>query len=333
MTARVDRRGVLAGIAVLLGGCATQRGWGPGSGVNPFGNLGIAAAYGPISDHGHEIPGLDLTRIDPGLLRQQVAFAGPYRPGTIVVNIGERHLYFVEPGGSAMRYSVGVGREEALNFRGSAVIRRKAEWPHWTPTADMIRRMPIYAHYTSGLPGGIDNPLGARALYLYRGNQDTYFRLHGTTEPETIGQKVSSGCIRLVQSRHHRSLQPHSGWDAGHRDSRGRVDARGGRAGDERTITSPDPSRLDPTAGRRVPMPGPPAPIRAPIMSRRLGRQDIDPPGATVCVATGPSGLHPIREAFACHRETDLLDDRLRSAPPDALRKSAAMAELVDALA
>jgi lipoprotein-anchoring transpeptidase ErfK/SrfK len=191
MTVRVDRRSLLAGISVLLGGCASQGGIPFGSG---FGN---PAAYGPINDHGHEIPGLDMSRIDPGVLRRQVAFSSPYRPGTIVVMIGERHLYFVEPGGMAMRYTVGVGREEALNFRGNAVIGRKAEWPHWTPTGDMIRRMPIYAHYTAGLPGGIDNPLGARALYLYRGNQDTYFRLHGTIEPETIGQKVSSGCIRL----------------------------------------------------------------------------------------------------------------------------------------
>jgi lipoprotein-anchoring transpeptidase ErfK/SrfK len=192
MSAIFDRRSVLAGIGVLLGGCATQGGFPLGVGFYPN-----AAAYGPINDHGHEIPGLDLTKIDPGLLRQQVAFAGPYRPGTIVVNIGERRLYLVEPGGVAMRYAVGVGREEALNFRGSAVIGRKAEWPHWTPTEDMIRRMPIYAHYASGLPGGINNPLGARALYLYRGNQDTDFRLHGTIEPETIGTKVSSGCIRL----------------------------------------------------------------------------------------------------------------------------------------
>jgi lipoprotein-anchoring transpeptidase ErfK/SrfK len=192
MTVRVDRRGVLGGIAVLLGGCATQGGIPFGSGfANP-------AEYGPINDHGNEIPALDMSRIDPSVLRRQVAFASPYRPGTIVVMIGERRLYFVEPGGRAMRYTVGVGREEALNFRGNAVIGRKAEWPHWTPTADMIRRMPIYAHYTAGLPGGINNPLGARALYLYRGNQDTYFRLHGTIEPETIGQKVSSGCIRLL---------------------------------------------------------------------------------------------------------------------------------------
>ena len=165
-----------------------------GPGFHP---LRDAAAYGPINDHGHEIPGLDLTRIDPSLLRQQVAFAGPFRPGTIVVNVGERRLYLVEPGDVATRYAVGVGREEALNFRGSAVIGRKAEWPHWSPTPEMICRMPIYAHYVNGLPGGIGNLLGARALYLYRGDKDTYFRLHGTNEPNTIGQKVSSGCIRL----------------------------------------------------------------------------------------------------------------------------------------
>jgi len=189
----VDRRGVLAGIAVLLGGCATQG----GAGFFALGDPALAGAYGPRLDHGHEIPGLDLSKIDPSLLRRRVAFASPYRPGTIVVKIGERRLYFVQPGGMAIRYAVGVGRQEALNFRGNAVIGRKAEWPHWTPTPDMMRKMPIYRHYADGLPGGIGNPLGARALYLYRNGRDTYFRLHGTNEPDTIGSKVSSGCIRL----------------------------------------------------------------------------------------------------------------------------------------
>ena len=197
MSADIDRRSVLAAIGLLLGGCAVPPGMRPGMGFYPFGALEFASAYGPIADQGHEIPALDLTKIDPSLLRQHVRFSGPYRPGTIVVDVADRRLYLVQPGGTAIRYAVGVGREEALNFRGSAVIGRKAEWPHWSPTGDMIRRMPIYAHYVNGLPGGINNPLGARALYLYRGNQDTYFRLHGTNEPDTIGTKVSSGCIRL----------------------------------------------------------------------------------------------------------------------------------------
>jgi lipoprotein-anchoring transpeptidase ErfK/SrfK len=197
MTAVIDRRSFLAAISLMLGGCAAGPGIGPGMGFYPLGNPEFASDYGPILDQGHEIPAVDLTKIDPSLLRQHVRFAGPYRPGTIVVNVGERRLYLVQPGGVAIRYAVGVGREEALNFQGSAVIGRKAEWPHWTPTGDMIHRMPIYAHYVNGLPGGIGNPLGARALYLYRGNKDTYFRLHGTNEPDTIGTKVSSGCIRL----------------------------------------------------------------------------------------------------------------------------------------
>ena len=120
-------------------------------------------------------------------------FNGPYRPGSIVVVIPERRLYLVQPGGRAIRYAVGVGRQEALNFQGSAVIARKAVWPRWAPTATMIRAMPRYAAYAGGMEGGIGNPLGARALYLYRGNEDTHFRLHGTIEPETIGQPVSSG--------------------------------------------------------------------------------------------------------------------------------------------
>ena len=194
MTAVFDRRAVLAALGALLSGCAAPGGYyAPGY---IAGAGGYYPGYGPIEDHGHLIPGLPST-VNPDLLRRKVSFAGPYRPGTIVVYVADRRLYLVEPGGVAIRYTVGVGRQEALNFRGSAVVGRKAEWPHWAPTENMIEKMPRYAAYAGGMAGGIGNPLGARALYLYRGNRDTYFRLHGTNEPETIGTKVSSGCIRL----------------------------------------------------------------------------------------------------------------------------------------
>jgi lipoprotein-anchoring transpeptidase ErfK/SrfK len=114
-----------------------------------------------------------------------------------VVNTEERYLYAVEPGGWATRYGVGVG-EQGLTLKGVAKIGNKAEWPSWTPTDNMMRRKPHLVQYAGGVPGGPQNPLGARALYLYRGGRDTMFRLHGTNEPWTIGTAVSSGCIRLT---------------------------------------------------------------------------------------------------------------------------------------
>jgi lipoprotein-anchoring transpeptidase ErfK/SrfK len=155
------------------------------------------ADYGTVSDAGRVVPPLDYSTIDPSLLRQEVSWNGREKPGTIVVNVAQRRLYLVEGGGKALRYGVGVGRAEALNFRGNAVIGAKAEWPHWTPTETMMRAIPRYRAYAGGMDGGINNPLGARALYLYRDGRDTHFRLHGTTEPESIGKAVSSGCIRL----------------------------------------------------------------------------------------------------------------------------------------
>ena len=180
--------GLILGLAMLLAGCNAS---GPNA-------LNASANYGPVSNEPYPIAGIDLSNRSSELARQEVAFAGAYRPGTIVVNIAERRLYLVQPNGRAIRYAVGVGRQEALNFQGNAYIGRKAEWPSWTPTETMIEAIPRYAAYRGGMPGGIENPLGARALYLYRDGQDSHFRLHGTTEPETIGTAVSSGCIRLV---------------------------------------------------------------------------------------------------------------------------------------
>ena len=131
-------------------------------------------------------------------LPQNVRFSGNYRPGTIVVDPRRHFLYLVQGGGTARRYGVGVGKAGRA-WAGSATIQRKAKWPYWTPTKNMIRREPHkYAKYAAGLPGGPSNPLGARALYLYRNGRDTYYRIHGTNQPWSIGQSVSSGCIRML---------------------------------------------------------------------------------------------------------------------------------------
>ena len=131
-------------------------------------------------------------------LPQTVRFSGRYRPGTVVVDPRNRFLYLVLGRGQARRYGVGVGRA-GLAFSGSAKVGRKAKWPYWTPTKNMIRREPEkYAKYAAGLPGGPNNPLGERALYLYRNGRDTLYRIHGTTQPSSIGRAVSSGCIRML---------------------------------------------------------------------------------------------------------------------------------------
>ena len=115
-------------------------------------------------------------------------------PGTIVVDSDSRFLYYVMPGNKAIRYGVTVGGE-ALLFSGVAKVGNMAEWPKWTPTADIHKRI---EGLPASVPGGVDNPLGARALYLYQGNKDTLFRIHGTNQPEYIGASISSGCIRMT---------------------------------------------------------------------------------------------------------------------------------------
>jgi lipoprotein-anchoring transpeptidase ErfK/SrfK len=126
-----------------------------------------------------------------------VTYVTHERPGTIVIDTAARHLYLVLENGMALRYGIGVGKE-GLEFEGSARVGRKAQWPRWTPTKDMIAREPErYGAVAGGVEPGLDNPLGPRALYLYQGDRDTLFRIHGTSEPWSIGKAVSSGCIRL----------------------------------------------------------------------------------------------------------------------------------------
>jgi lipoprotein-anchoring transpeptidase ErfK/SrfK len=115
-------------------------------------------------------------------------------PGTILVDTNARYLYYVLPNGKAIRYGVAVG-EEAMAFSGVATVGRKTEWPDWIPTPDIQARL---GPYPKRVAGGPANPLGARALYLYQGNKDTLYRIHGTNQPEYIGQAISSGCIRMT---------------------------------------------------------------------------------------------------------------------------------------
>ena len=128
---------------------------------------------------------------------QVVAFPTAEAPGTIIVDTHNKFLYFTLKNGLAIRYGVGVGKE---GFGWSGVVRvgAKQEWPSWTPPAEMIERRPELIQYAGGMPGGPTNPLGARALYLFDGGRDTMFRIHGTNEPWSIGQNVSSGCIRML---------------------------------------------------------------------------------------------------------------------------------------
>ncbi len=170
---KISRRGmVLSGLALMASGCMSSR-------------------------RAMKLPDINAFTLDPRLQRQRVAYQSIEAPGSIVVNTSERFLYYVEGDGWATRYGVAVG-EEGLSIKGRATVGRKAEWPSWTPTADMIKRKPWLEQYAGGVPGGPDNPLGARALYLYQNGHDTKYRVHGTNEPWTIGTAVSNGCIRLT---------------------------------------------------------------------------------------------------------------------------------------
>jgi lipoprotein-anchoring transpeptidase ErfK/SrfK len=157
----------------------------------------VVPGYEGIQDGEFFIEPVPEQYLYEGNRREDVPYAGDEAPGTIVVDTHTRKLYLVGEAGMATRYPIAVGRE-GLSFRGTGGIGRKAEWPSWQPTANMVRTRPdLYAAYAGGLPGGLINPLGARALYLYRGGRDSMFRIHGTSDAASIGHATSAGCIRL----------------------------------------------------------------------------------------------------------------------------------------
>jgi lipoprotein-anchoring transpeptidase ErfK/SrfK len=157
----------------------------------------LAAFYASRRDGNWRLDTIDVAAFDPRFLRQRVAFETTQAPGTIIIDTASRHLFLVEEGGMATRYGISVGRE-GFGWAGEGRIGRKAHWPRWTPPAEMIARDPSLERWREGMPGGPQNPLGARALYIYFGGHDSLYRVHGTNEPRSIGRSASSGCFRML---------------------------------------------------------------------------------------------------------------------------------------
>jgi lipoprotein-anchoring transpeptidase ErfK/SrfK len=162
-----------------------------------------ASLYANLGGEPFPVPAVNLSQIDPQFLRRTVSYPTGEPPGTIVIDPQNHFLYLVQGGGQAIRYGVGVGRQ-GFGWSGIANIRERREWPDWYPPKEMVARQPELRRQLSelqsgiGMAGGSRNPLGSRALYLWQGNKDTLFRIHGTVEPWTIGSSVSSGCIRMI---------------------------------------------------------------------------------------------------------------------------------------
>jgi lipoprotein-anchoring transpeptidase ErfK/SrfK len=172
-------------LAGLLGGCM-QATFAPTSDASMTSRDRQLLAHPPYAQ----------AAISEQFQRHIVDYRGRERPGTILVDTDARFLYLVQSGGKAIRYGVAVG-EEAMAFSGTATVGKMAEWPDWVPTPEIQARL---GPYPPRVAGGPANPLGARALYLYDGNKDTLYRIHGTNQPEYIGQAISSGCIRMTNT-------------------------------------------------------------------------------------------------------------------------------------
>ncbi|HEY5819703.1 MAG TPA: L,D-transpeptidase [Mesorhizobium sp.] len=183
---RIKLLAVALAMATALAGCTSL---GP--------SQMFTGAYGAQTDAGYRLPPVPVYKIPAAYRRQTVNYQSSEPAGTIVVDTKTKHLYFINGDGTAVRYGIGVGRE-GFEWHGTARIAMKREWPVWTPPPEMIKRHPELAQFRGGMPGGLKNALGARALYLYNKGGDTGYRLHGTPEWWSIGKAMSSGCIRLI---------------------------------------------------------------------------------------------------------------------------------------
>jgi lipoprotein-anchoring transpeptidase ErfK/SrfK len=182
-------------LLTLLAACSTSSDTAGSAKADPV----AIAMYGSASSEPHRVSPVAVNRIDPSYYRQRVATPSNVKaePGTIVVDTSNKFLYLLEAEGMSTRYGIGVGRA-GFSWSGEATIKDKQEWPKWFPPKEMQQRDMRAWYYADGMEGGSRNPLGARALYLYQGDKDTLYRLHGTSDASSIGKAVSSGCIRLL---------------------------------------------------------------------------------------------------------------------------------------
>ena len=189
----LDRRSFLVGSAVGFGalglaGCATS---------DDLLRAEAAKVYGPMPNERFPIPAVDISKVDPKYFRQTVRYDSKEAPGTIVVDPKNFYVYRVKGDGSATRYGANVGRDGFL-WSGDAYVGRKSEWATWTPPVEMIKRQPEAAKYAHGMPGGLDNPLGARTLHLYQNGVYTLYTIYASSEPDSIGTGRTSGCVGLL---------------------------------------------------------------------------------------------------------------------------------------
>ncbi len=192
----LSRRSFLLGAAALgLAGCQTTK---SGNNSTPkLASRSVPSMYRAQPKERFALPAIKPGDVPRKFWRKLVDDPTGERPGTLVVDTPRKYLYWVMEDGKAMRYGIGVGRQ-GFSWAGRADIAWKRAWPTWTPPSDMIDRQPELEKWRKGMPPGLGNPLGARALYIYQGGKDTLYRLHGTNEPRSIGKAVSSGCIRLL---------------------------------------------------------------------------------------------------------------------------------------
>jgi lipoprotein-anchoring transpeptidase ErfK/SrfK len=191
--AGLSRRSFLVGSAVNisalgLAGCASPDG------------MSLAEAqklYGPLPNEKFPIPASDISTLDKKYYRRTVKYESEEEPGTIIVDPKNYYVYRIEGDGMATRYGANVGRD-GFRWNGDAYVGRKSEWATWTPPKEMIARQPETAKYAKGMPGGLDNPLGARTLHLYQNGVYTLYTIYATSYPETIGSGITSGCVGLM---------------------------------------------------------------------------------------------------------------------------------------